>query len=137
MKLSRLLAWIAAIFGSVYTLARWFALIFLLAGSLYAQHSVSLFWTDTQNPAGTTYNVYRMTNICPLTQPTNTAGFTKLTATPVSSMSFVDASVLPSTTYCYVVTSVSGTSSESAPSNTQVAAVPGSFPPVLSPPLVR
>lgn len=138
MKLSRLLESIAAILAGVYTLARWFALLALACLALQAQatHQVTLSWTDTANPAGTTYNVYRQTGSCPPGQIVNPVGWTKLTTTPITAMSFADASVVGGMSYCYVITAVSGTS-ESVPSNSEPAQVPGSFPPVQQPPLVR
>ena len=138
MNLSRLLESIAAVLGGVWVLARWFALLALACIALRAQpsHQVTLSWTDTANPAGTTYNVYRLTGACPATQPVNPIGWAKLTTAPITAMSFGDASVVGGMSYCYLVTAVSGTA-ESVPSNTEPAQVPGSFPPVLNPPLVR
>jgi hypothetical protein len=96
-----------------------------------ATHSITIAWTDIVNPAGTTYNVYRLVGTCPTTAPVTTppAGFTLLLAA-VATTQNTDSSVLPGTTYCYLVTAVvSG--SESAPSNDASASEPGAFPPTM------
>jgi hypothetical protein len=81
----------------------------LLAVSAIAQntpaHTAVVQWTDTLNPAGTAYNVYRMAGACPLTPPTSTGGFAQLNNAPVGGMIYVDASVVAGT-YAYVVTAV-------------------------------
>ena len=89
----------------------------LMALALRGQtpHTVTLSWTDPNNPTGTQYNVYRQTSACPATAPATVAGFTKLNSTPVTGLSFVDTPVLVGTTYCYVVTATNGTV-ESGPS---------------------
>jgi len=90
-------------------------------GMLDAQtHSVTLTWTDTMNPTGTTYNVYRAPGLC-----SGTPTFAKL-ASAVAVMTYLDATVTTGN-YCYEVTATYN-SVESAPSNTAAAAVPA-FPP--------
>lgn len=102
-----------------------------LAAACYAQsgHSVTLSWTDTQNPSGTTYNAWRATGACPATPPTTTppAGFTQLNTTPVTAMTYLDTAVTAGDTYCYVVTAA-GPNGQSVPSNTAGATVPPAFP---------
>lgn len=85
-----------------------------------AQHSVTLTWTDTSNPAGTTYSVYRATGVC-----SGAPTFSKL-LTGVTAKTYTDATVTPGN-YCYQVTAVFA-GIESAPSPTALAPVP-SWPP--------
>jgi len=83
-------------------------------------HSVSLTWSDSLNPPGTTYSVYRAAGLC-----SGTPTFAKL-ASALSVMTYQDATVTPGN-YCYETTAtVNGM--ESAPSATAGAPVP-SFPP--------
>ena len=83
-----------------------FACLLLLAVSLGAQtRSVVLTWADTQNPAGTTYNVYRAPGACPTS---GTPAYVNITATPLAVKTFTDP-VAIGTTNCYSVTAVSGT----------------------------
>jgi fibronectin type 3 domain-containing protein len=62
------------------------------------------------------YNVYRST--------VSGGPYTKLTATPVSSTTYVDSAVSASQTYFYVLTSVDGSGVESANSAEVSALVP-------------
>ena len=108
-------------------------LIFLAAFPVMAQtqsHYVTLTWTDTANPTGTQYNVYRLTGTCPVTPPTLSSleGFTVLNATPLTVLTYKDSAVTGGTSYCYFTTAVSGTN-QSAPSNT----VPGTVPTLFAP----
>ena len=92
----------------------------LLAFGQTTQHSVTLTWTDTLNPAGTTYSIYRATGLC-----SGAPTFSKL-ASAVSAKTYPDTTVTPGN-YCYQATAtVNGM--ESAPSNSVLAPVP-SFPP--------
>lgn len=87
-------------------------------------HSVILRWTDTLNPTGTTYSVYRATGLC-----SGTPTFSKI-ATGVTVLTFTDSTVTPGN-YCYQVTAtVNG--NESAPSNAVNPAVPAFVPTALS-----
>lgn len=87
-------------------------------------HSATLTWTDTANPVGTTYSVYRATGLC-----SGTPTFSKL-ATAVASKTYLDSTVSPGN-YCYQVTATfSGV--ESAPSNSAAAAVPSFAPTTLA-----
>jgi hypothetical protein len=104
------------------------ALLILFGAVALAQtptHQVTVSWTDTVNPTGTDYNVYRLTGTCPSGTPT---GFTLLNATPLSVMTYADTAVTGGTTYCYYVTAVNSSGS-SAPSSTVQAAVPSLFQP--------
>lgn len=94
----------------------------ILAAGLQAQttHSVTLTWTDTLNPSGTTYTVYRATGLC-----SGTPTFSKL-ASALTGKTYLDSTVIPGN-YCYEVTATLN-GMESAPSNTAGAPVP-SFPP--------
>lgn len=94
----------------------------LLASGLAAQstHSVTLTWTDPNNPSGTTYNVYKMAAACPALPPATvaqalTVGFTKLNSAAITTLTSTDTAVSSGGTYCYVITAVSG-STESNPS---------------------
>lgn len=103
-----------------------------VAAALSAQtpqpHSVTLSWTDTANPAGTAYNVYRASGLC-----TGTPTFNKI-ASAVAVKTYEDAAVQPGN-YCYQVTATAN-SVESGPSNTALAAV-ASYPPTLLMVVVR
>jgi hypothetical protein len=81
-------------------------LLLLVSLAAFAQngsHVAVVQWTDTLNPAGTTYNVYRQNAACPPTPPTSTAGFTELTNAPVSGLLYSDSTVTAGT-WSYVVT---------------------------------
>lgn len=101
---------------------------FISTGVAQTAHTVTLTWTDPNNPAGTQYNIYRQTAGCPATAPTTTAGFTKLNVAPVTGLTFADSPVLVGTVYCYVVTATNG-AVESGPSP-DVGATPLPFSPV-------
>ena len=98
-------------------------LVLLFTVTAWAQtaRSVALSWTDTKNPAGTTYNAYRATAAC-----TPVPTFTKINTAPISTKSYTDSNVSLGT-YCYYVTAVGG-GLESAPSNNAGAAV-APYPP--------
>jgi hypothetical protein len=100
------------------------AILFGLAASLVfgqTAHSVALTWTDTANPAGTTYSIYRATGQC-----TGSLTFTKISAAPVAAKTYTDNSVQPGP-YCYVATATFN-AIESGYSNSALAAVPTSPP---------
>ncbi len=102
------------------------ALVFFSAAAWAqaAQHSVTLTWVDTQNPAGTTYSVYRATGLC-----SGTPTFSKL-ATAIPTKTYLDNTVTPGN-YCYQVTATAQ-GMESAPSNSALAPVPSFAPANLS-----
>ena len=79
-------------------------------------HSVTLSWSASSSPGVAGYNVYRAT----------VAGgpYAKLNGSPVSSLSFTDASVAGGGTYFYVATAVDGSMVESGFSEEARAAVP-------------
>lgn len=81
-------------------------------------HTVSLTCTTSPTIGVTGYNFYRTV--------TSGTGYNKLTASPVSSCSYTDTTVLGSTTYFYVATAICPTCSpsESAFSNEATAVVP-------------
>ena len=79
-------------------------------------HTATLKWTDTTNPTGTLYNVYRSVGNC--SAPT----FTKI-ATNIPGFTYSDATILPQTGYCYQITAQSG-ATESLPC--KAVFVPGS-----------
>jgi hypothetical protein len=62
-------------------------------------HAATLNWTDTVNPAGSTYNVYRATGSCPAST------FTKIAA-GVPGFKYVDSTIAPQTGYCYQITAL-------------------------------
>jgi hypothetical protein len=86
------------------------SLILLSTTALAAQtHTATLNWTDTQNPTGTTYNIYRATGLC-----SGSPVFSKL-ATAITVKTYNDTSVTVGN-YCFQVTATfSG--AESTPSN--------------------
>lgn len=99
-------------------------LVILLAsvGLLLGQtsHSVTLNWSDTLNPTGTVYSVYRATGLC-----SGTPAFSKI-ASALAAKTYQDSTVIPGN-YCYQVTATANTV-ESAPSNTALAPVPSFAP---------
>lgn len=103
-------------------------LILLAATAALAQaagtHTVTLTWQDSQNPAGTTYSIYRATGLC-----SGTPTFSKI-ASAVNALTYQDASVTPGN-YCYAATAtVNGM--ESSQSNQALAPVPSFAPTSLS-----
>jgi hypothetical protein len=80
------------------------------------QHSVSLIWTASITPNPTGYNVYRAT--------ASTGPYTKLNASPLPGVSYVDDTVASGQTYFYVATTVDVDNNESAYSNQATAIVP-------------
>lgn len=100
-------------------------LVLLSCLPLYAQgHSVTLAWTDTQNPAGTTYRVYRAQAPCVPT-PTWT-----LVAQDITAKTWQDTAVVPRV-YCYAVSAFYNAleSSKSVPAE---ASVPSFVPTALT-----
>jgi hypothetical protein len=81
-----------------------------------AQHQVSLSWTAPANShvPVTDYNIYRATGSSSSYQLLNSS----------TSTSFVDSSVQANTAYTYYVTSVSGSGTESSPSNQATLTTP-------------
>ena len=112
-------------------------LLAFAACALAQTHSATLAWVDTANPAGTTYNVWRMTGACPSPGPNSTppSGFVQLNTSPITAKSYIDTTVAAGTTYCYVGTAVAAapctSNCQSAPSNTALGSVPASFPPQM------
>jgi hypothetical protein len=104
---------------------RYLVILLLLSSSILAQatHSVTLTWVDTQNPAGTTYNVKRASGTC-----SGTPSFSTI-ASAVAVKTYTDSTVSVGN-YCYIVTAVFS-SIESAPSNS-VNPVVGPFTVTLS-----
>lgn len=90
---------------------------------LFAQsgHTVTLTWEDTQNPAGTTYSVYRADAPC-----SGTPTYIKL-AEALTVFTYDDTGV-QSGNYCYMTTATFN-NLESTQSNTVHVIVPN-FPPV-------
>jgi len=78
-------------------------------------HTVSLNWLASDATVSG-YNVYRST--------TDGSNYVKITASPVTTPSYVDSSVVRGTTYYYVTTAVDASGDESAYSNQASAAVP-------------
>lgn len=79
-------------------------LLWLLPLALHAQaKSVTVAWTDTSNPANTTYNLYKLTGTCVGAPAFNDAAHRIQTGLTVKT--FTDANVNPGT-YCYQVTAV-------------------------------
>lgn len=74
------------------------ALACLSAQTAKAQHSVALSWQNSPDTNNTF--VYRLTGTCPATL----TGFTKLTASPVTTAAFTDTAVNAGTTYAFYLT---------------------------------
>jgi hypothetical protein len=94
-------------------------LLLLVAAPAFGQttHSVKITWTDTTNPVGTTYGIYRASAPCS-TNPT----LTKLNTAPITTMSYTDANVAAGT-YCYAGTAINAQGDESAKSNQAPATI--------------
>jgi hypothetical protein len=104
------------------------AVLFILSAAAIAPaqqttHSVTLTWTDTLNPAGTTYNVYRATGLC-----RGTPAFAKI-ATALTAKTYADTTVIPGN-YCYAATATFN-GAESVQSNTVNPSVPAFAPSAL------
>jgi len=93
---------------------------FTLIISQTTTHVVTLTWTDSLNPTGTTYNVYRATGLC-----SGTLTFTQIVS-GVAVKTYDDNGIAPGN-YCYQVTAFLG-GVESDPS-TQAFAKVKPFPP--------
>jgi hypothetical protein len=85
------------------------------SGVLSVPHTVNLAWTPSTSTVSD-YNVYRST--------TSGTGYTKLSGSPVSVVSYTDSSVVNGTTYYYVTTAVDSSGTESGYSNEAVAVIP-------------
>ena len=95
-------------------------LLFALAGLAQTTRSVTLNWTDTKNPAGTTYNIFRSPTTCDATlAPTRIA-------TAIAPKTYTDPAVALGS-WCYYVTAVYGTAESTR--SPLAAAVAGPFPP--------
>src|SRR5207342_744656 len=70
-----------------------------------SSHSVLLNWTASPSPGVTGYNVYRSV--------TSGTGYVKINSSAVGGLSYTDSTVLNSTTYYYVTTSVDNSGDES------------------------
>jgi hypothetical protein len=100
-----------------------------IASPARAQHSASLSWAASPDAAANPalgYNVYRLAGACPAS---GTAGFTKLTASPITTTAYSDASVGLGS-FCYYVTATLN-GAESVPSNTAPAVVLPGAPTLL------
>jgi hypothetical protein len=94
------------------------ALIFFAVPALaQTAKKVVITWSDTSNPTGTTYNIYRASAACS-TNPT----LTKLNTAPITTQTYTDTTVTAGTTYCYAGTAV-GPGGESAQSNEAPAVI--------------
>jgi hypothetical protein len=90
-------------------------------------HSATLTWTDTTNPAGTTYSVYRAPGLC-TTTPVPT--WAKVTTTPLTTKTWADTAVVPGN-YCYSITATY-TGLESGKSVPALASIPSFIPTAVS-----
>jgi hypothetical protein len=79
-------------------------------------YSVSLSWSASSSSGAAGYNVYRST--------VNGSDYVKITMSPVSSLSYVDGTVLDGNTYYYVLTTVNSTGDESEYSNQVQMVIP-------------
>ena len=79
-------------------------------------HSVALSWQASTSPNVTGYNVYRANGA--------TTAYSKLVTTPVSGLSYADATVVTGETYTYAVTAVDSSGQESAFSPPATATIP-------------
>lgn len=107
------------------------AVLLTLTSSAHAAepHSVTLNWEDTKNPATTTYRMYRIPGLCPVTPLPATSTLTPI-ATDLSAKTYVDNTVVPAN-YCYFVTAFLN-AVESLPSAPALASVPSWEPTELT-----
>jgi hypothetical protein len=71
-------------------------------------HQVTLTWTDSINPSGTTYNVYRTAGT---TGPTvSCTSFTRLNSNPVAALTYTDTTVVSGNFYCWEVRAINSSS---------------------------
>jgi fibronectin type 3 domain-containing protein len=77
---------------------------------------VTLNWTASPSSGVTGYNVYRST--------VNGSGYAKINPSPVSGLTYTDATVVASQTYYYVTTSVDAEGGESGYSEVFQAIIP-------------
>ena len=92
-----------------------FLILALAFPSLAQSHSATISITapsDATSASG--YNVYRASGICPATAP-GTLGWTKLTASPITVLTYTDSTITVGA-WCYYVTQVQ-VGVESSPSN--------------------
>jgi hypothetical protein len=75
-----------------------FLLILTVAGMAQTTRTVTLSWTDTVNPVGTTYSVYRASGPC-----SGTPTFTKINVSPITAKTYQDTGLTPGQ-YCYAAT---------------------------------
>ena len=100
--------------------------LLLLSSPAKAQaHSAVLSWNASPD-AGVSYNVYRLTGACPAS---GTAGFTKLNAAAVTTLTYTDSTVALGAVCYYVTATLNG--AESVPSNTASAVVLPGAPTLL------
>jgi hypothetical protein len=100
-----------------------FLALFLLASLPgFAQHSTTLHWTNPSSCALCVVRIYRFTTtggVCPASPNYQ---LLTLTALPAGTTTYVDSTVVPGSTYCYVATEVNPvTSLESVFSNQVIA----------------
>ena len=95
--------------------------ICLCSGAFAQTRTATLSWSDTLNPAGRTYSVYRAAGACPASG--TLAG--PPIATGLTAQSYSDSTVSIGTTYCYAVTAVvSSTESTQTQGSSQVQPYP-------------
>ena len=84
--------------------------------NLPSGHWASLAWRPSSSIV-VGYNIYR--------SDVSGSGYTRLNASPVQELSYLDSSVEPGKIYFYIVKAVDAKGTESAPSNETPAAIPG------------
>lgn len=87
-----------------------------VTGTTPISHAVDLNWTASNSTGVSGYNVYRST--------TSGSGYTKITASPITLLTYTDTSVQAGQTYFYVTKAVGSTGLESINSNEARATVP-------------
>jgi fibronectin type 3 domain-containing protein len=89
---------------------------FTIAISGGVGHSVLLNWDASLSSAASGYNVYRSN--------TSGTGYSKISSTPVSGLTYTDQTVASGETYYYVTTAVDSSGDESSFSNEIQEAIP-------------
>lgn len=79
-------------------------------------HTVALSWVASTTTTVVSYNVYRSTGNC--------NSLAKINPSPITTLSYTDATVANTTIYCYAATAVDSTGLESSMSTTVTANIP-------------
>lgn len=80
------------------------------------QHQAVLTWTDSLNPSGTQYNVYRTAG-APNGTIISCTNFIRLNGNPVSALTYTDTTIVSGYSYCWEVRAINGSGESIAGDN--------------------